>query len=111
MKHCEWHLQPFKTEAVCVKPSRLSAIPGPLTVSEVKGYGRQKGIREIYRIRDTNTAVSFLPKLQIRIASRQDAGDKVGMQAIADGGQRRSADGQIFVYSHIDQPAAIAPAN
>jgi nitrogen regulatory protein P-II 2 len=75
-----------------------------LTVSEVKGYGRQKGHTEIYR--GTEYAVSFLPKLKIEIAIASDAVDKA-VEAIATSAKTgQIGDGKIFVYS-IDQAMRI----
>lgn len=68
-----------------------------LTVSEVKGYGRQKGHTEIYR--GTEYAVSFLPKIKVELAVSDDLADKVveTISAAAQTGQ--IGDGKIFVYN------------
>jgi nitrogen regulatory protein P-II 2 len=65
-------IKPFKLDEVREALTAIG-IQG-LTVSEVKGYGRQKGHTEIYR--GTEYAVSFLPKLKIEIAVASDAVDK-----------------------------------
>jgi nitrogen regulatory protein P-II 2 len=67
-----------------------------LTVTEVKGYGRQKGHTEIYR--GAEYAVSFLPKLKIEVAVASDQVDKVvdAITGAAKTGQ--IGDGKIFVY-------------
>ena len=66
-----------------------------MTVTEVKGYGRQKGHTEIYR--GTEYAVSFLPKLKVEVAVASNQVDKVieAITAAAKTGQ--IGDGKIFV--------------
>src|SRR5690606_9926959 len=72
-------IKPFKLEEV---RDALTAIGvHGLTVTEVKGYGRQKGHTEIYR--GAEYAVSFLPKLKIEVAVPADLADKV-VDTIAD---------------------------
>ena len=68
-----------------------------LTVTEVKGYGRQKGHTEIYR--GAEYAVSFLPKLKIEVAVASELVPQVidAITAAARTGQ--SGDGKIFVTS------------
>jgi nitrogen regulatory protein P-II 2 len=67
-----------------------------MTVTEVKGYGRQKGHTEIYR--GTEYAVSFLPKLKVEVAVAANQLDKVieAISAAAKTGQ--IGDGKIFVF-------------
>ncbi|MFN3499022.1 MAG: P-II family nitrogen regulator [Pannonibacter indicus] len=75
-----------------------------LTVTEVKGYGRQKGHTEIYR--GTEYAVSFLPKLKIEVAVSSESVDKV-VEVISGAAKTgQIGDGKIFVYS-IDQVVRI----
>ncbi|MBC7282471.1 MAG: P-II family nitrogen regulator [Hoeflea sp.] len=95
-------IKPFKLDEV---REALTAIGVQgLTVSEVKGYGRQKGHTEIYR--GAEYAVSFLPKLKIEIAVATDAVDKT-IEAIAMAAKTgQIGDGKIFVYS-IDQAMRI----
>ena len=67
-----------------------------LTVSEVKGYGRQKGHTEIYR--GTEYAVSFLPKIKVEVAVNDDLADQV-VETISSAAQTgQIGDGKIFVY-------------
>ena len=67
-----------------------------LTVSEVKGYGRQKGHTEIYR--GTEYAVSFLPKIKVEVAVNDDLADQV-VSTISDAAQTgQIGDGKVFVY-------------
>jgi nitrogen regulatory protein P-II 2 len=75
-----------------------------LTVTEVKGYGRQKGHTEIYR--GAEYAVSFLPKLKIEVAVASGLVDKV-IDAIAGAARTgQIGDGKIFVYE-IEQAVRI----
>jgi nitrogen regulatory protein P-II 2 len=67
-----------------------------MTVSEVKGYGRQKGHTEIYR--GAEYAVNFLPKLKIEVAVADDQVDKVVDAIIGAAKTGQIGDGKIFVY-------------
>ena len=87
-------IKPFKLDEV------RDALTGigvhGLTVTEVKGYGRQKGHTEIYR--GTEYAVNFLPKIKIEVAVPSEQADKVvdAITAAAKTGQ--IGDGKIFVF-------------
>ena len=86
-------IKPFKLEEV--RDALTSIGVHGLTVSEVKGYGRQKGHTEIYR--GAEYAVSFLPKLKIEVAIAADMVERVidAITAAARTGQ--IGDGKIFV--------------
>lgn len=88
-------IKPFKLDDV---REALTAIGVQgLTVSEVKGYGRQKGQTEIYR--GAEYAVNFLPKLKIEIVTSSDQVDAV-VNAISDAAKTgQIGDGKIFVVS------------
>ena len=66
-------IKPFKLDEVRDALTKIG-VQG-LTVTEVKGYGRQKGHTEIYR--GAEYAVSFLPKIKLEIACASDQVDKV----------------------------------
>lgn len=88
-------IKPFKLDEV---RDALTAIGvHGMTVTEVKGYGRQKGHTEIYR--GTEYAVSFLPKLKIEVAVATEQVDKVieSISGAAKTGQ--IGDGKIFVLN------------
>ncbi|KAA2233417.1 P-II family nitrogen regulator [Salinarimonas soli] len=86
-------IKPFKLEEVRDALNSLG-VHG-LTVTEVKGYGRQKGHTEIYR--GAEYAVSFLPKLKIEVAVAADAVASV-IEAIAGAARTgQIGDGKIFV--------------
>ena len=86
-------IKPFKLDAVREQLTSLG-VQG-LTVSEVKGFGRQKGHTEIYR--GAEYAVNFVPKLKIEIAVTSDLAAKTieAIQTSASTGQ--IGDGKIFV--------------
>ncbi len=95
----------MKYVVAIIKPSRLEDVRQALnaldvhgiTVTEVKGYGRQKGHSEIYR--GTEYAVHFLPKLKLEIAADDTQVDAI-CAAIRDGAQTgRIGDGKIFIMS------------
>lgn len=95
-------IKPFKLDEVREALTAVG-IQG-LTVTEVKGYGRQKGHTEIYR--GTEYAVSFLPKLKIEIAVSADLVEKA-VEAIASSAKTgQIGDGKIFVYQ-IEQAVRI----
>ena len=88
-------IKPFKLEEVRDALTGLG-VHG-LTVTEVKGYGRQKGHTEIYR--GAEYAVSFLPKLKIEVAVPTDQADTV-VEAISSAAKTgQIGDGKIFVFS------------
>jgi nitrogen regulatory protein P-II 2 len=95
-------IKPFKLDEVREALTALG-IEG-LTVTEVKGYGRQKGHTEIYR--GAEYAVSFLPKIRIDVAVAGDLADKAveAIRTAARTGQ--IGDGKIFVFG-IDQAVRI----
>jgi nitrogen regulatory protein P-II 2 len=87
-------IKPFKLEEV---RDALTAIGvHGLTVTEVKGYGRQKGHTEIYR--GAEYAVSFLPKLKIEVAVSAEMADTAVEAIVAAARTGQIGDGKIFVY-------------
>jgi nitrogen regulatory protein P-II 2 len=86
-------IKPFKLDEVREALTPLG-VQG-LTVTEVKGFGRQKGQTEIYRGAEYH--VSFLPKLKIEVAVPDDLADAV-VEAIANAARTgKIGDGKIFV--------------
>jgi len=86
-------IKPFKLEEV--RDALTSIGVHGLTVTEVKGYGRQKGHTEIYR--GAEYAVSFLPKLKIEVAVNSEIADKVVEAIVATARTGQIGDGKIFV--------------
>jgi nitrogen regulatory protein P-II 2 len=87
-------IKPFKLDEV--REALVALGVEGVTVSEVKGFGRQKGHTEIYR--GAEYAVSFLPKLKLEVAVKTELADRVveAIQNAARTGQ--IGDGKIFVY-------------
>jgi nitrogen regulatory protein P-II 2 len=95
-------IKPFKLDEV---RDALTAIGvHGMTVTEVKGYGRQKGHTEIYR--GTEYAVSFLPKVKIEIAVPTELVDKVIETISGTAKTGQIGDGKIFVFA-IEQAVRI----
>jgi len=87
-------IKPFKLDEV---RDALTAIGVQgLTVTEVKGYGRQKGHTEIYR--GAEYAVSFLPKLKIEVAVPTTQVDAVVAAITGAARTGQIGDGKIFVF-------------
>ena len=88
-------IKPFKLDEV---RDALTAIGVQgLTVTAVKGYGRQKGHTEIYR--GAEYAVMFLPKLKIEVAIADDLEDRAVAAIAAAAKTGQIGDGKIFVFS------------
>ncbi|HEY7384373.1 MAG TPA: P-II family nitrogen regulator [Beijerinckiaceae bacterium] len=86
-------IKPFKLEEVRDALTALG-VQG-LTVTEVKGYGRQKGHTEIYR--GAEYAVSFLPKIKIEVAVPTDLALRVSDAIAAAARTGQIGDGKIFI--------------
>ena len=86
-------IKPFKLEDVRSALTDLG-LQG-LTVTEVKGYGRQKGHTEIYR--GAEYAVSFLPKIKVEVVVPSSAADKVVEAIVRTARTGQIGDGKIFV--------------
>ena len=87
-------IKPFKLDEVREALTAVG-IQG-LTVTEVKGYGRQKGHTEIYR--GAEYAVNFLPKLKVEVAVGSDLVKKVIAAITGAAKTGQIGDGKIFVY-------------
>ena len=95
MKKIEAIIKPFKMDDVREALGEIG-ITG-MTVSEVKGFGRQKGHTELYR--GAEYMVDFLPKTKIEVVVAADTVDRC-IQAIMDTAQTgKIGDGKIFVTS------------
>ena len=95
-------IKPFKLDEV---REALSAIGVQgITVTEVKGFGRQKGHKELYR--GAEYVVEFLPKVKLEIVVTDDAVEKVVKAIIGGASTGRIGDGKIFV-STIDDAVRI----
>jgi nitrogen regulatory protein P-II 1 len=94
MKKVEAIIQPFRLEPVKEALHGIS-VEG-MTVSEVKGFGRQKGIREVYR--GMEYQVDFIPKVKIEIVTSDDKVAAIVETITAKARTGRIGDGKIFVY-------------
>ncbi|MEA2950621.1 MAG: nitrogen regulatory protein 2 [Alphaproteobacteria bacterium] len=86
-------IKPFKLDDVRDALTALGV--NGMTVTEVKGYGRQKGHTEIYR--GAEYAVNFLPKVRIEVAIPADQADRVVEAITAAAKTGQIGDGKIFV--------------
>ena len=94
MKMVSAVIKPFKLDDVREALSNVG-VQG-VTVTEVKGYGRQKGHTELYR--GAEYVVDFLPKVKLEVAVDDDAAERV-IEAIATSANTgKIGDGKIFVY-------------
>ena len=93
MKKVEAIIKPFKLDEV--KESLHEIGVQGLTVTEVKGFGRQKGHTELYR--GAEYVVDFLPKLKLEIVVADDMLDKVVAAIVESANTGRIGDGKIFV--------------
>ena len=94
MKKIEAIIKPFKLDEV--KEALAGAGVAGMTVSEVKGFGRQKGHTEIYR--GSEYTVDFLPKIKIEIVvadAQKDAAVEAIVKAAKTG---KIGDGKVFVF-------------
>ena len=86
-------IKPFKIEEV--KDALASIGIEGMTVTEVKGFGRQKGHTEIYR--GSEYTVDFLPKVKLEVAVRDDLKDKVVDVIVKTARTGKIGDGKVFV--------------
>jgi nitrogen regulatory protein P-II 1 len=94
MKKIEAIIKPFKLDEVREALSEIG-VTG-LTVTEVKGFGRQKGHTELYR--GAEYVVDFLPKVKVEVVVGADLAEKV-IEAIVNAARTgKIGDGKIFVY-------------
>lgn len=86
-----------------IKPNKLPQVHEALveigvegmTITEVKGYGRQKGHSEVYR--GAEYQVVFVPKIKIEIAASAELSDKIVATIISEAGTGKIGDGKIFI--------------
>ncbi len=95
MKKIEAIIKPFKLDDVKEALNEIG-IQG-MTISEVKGYGRQKGHKEIYR--GAEYVVDFIPKVKIEIVVEADRADEVVDKIREAANTGKIGDGKIFVFS------------
>jgi nitrogen regulatory protein P-II 1 len=87
-------IKPFKLDDV--REALAEAGITGITVTEVKGFGRQKGHTELYR--GAEYVVDFLPKVKLEIAVTNDQVDMVVEAIVKAAGTGKIGDGKVFVY-------------
>ncbi|MEO6562454.1 MAG: P-II family nitrogen regulator [Nitrosospira sp.] len=95
MKKIEAIIKPFKLDEVCEALNEIGV--SGLTVTEVKGFGRQKGHTELYR--GAEYVVDFLPKIKIEIVVTEALVDSIIETIVNVARTGKIGDGKIFVTS------------
>jgi nitrogen regulatory protein P-II 1 len=93
MKKIEAIIKPFKLDEVCEALNEIG-IAG-LTITEVKGFGRQKGHTELYR--GAEYVVDFLPKIKIEIVAEEKLVDNIVDIIVNTARTGKIGDGKIFI--------------
>ncbi len=94
MKKIEAIIRPFKLDEV--KEALVEEGIHGLTISEVRGYGRQKGHTETYR--GSEYRIEFVPKIKIEIVVDEDKAEKVVDAILRTAKTGQVGDGKIFIY-------------
>ena len=94
MKKIEAIIQPHKLDEV--KDALLGIGVDGMTVSEVRGHGRQKGHKEVYRGMEYN--VDLLPKIKIEMVVSDAQADSVVSTLVSSARTGKIGDGKVFVY-------------
>ncbi|HEY9134382.1 MAG TPA: P-II family nitrogen regulator [Pseudomonadales bacterium] len=95
-------IKPFKLDDVRAALSELGV--AGMTISEVKGFGRQKGHTELYR--GAEYVIDFVPKLKLELVVSEDRVDQVVEAIIENTRSGKVGDGKIFITS-VDQVVRI----
>jgi nitrogen regulatory protein P-II 1 len=98
VKKIEAIIQPYKLDEV--KDSLKSIGVDGMTVTEVRGHGRQKGHKEVYR--GMEYEVDMLPKMKIEVVVPDDRLDEVSRTLVASARTGKIGDGKVFVYDVLD---------
>ena len=93
MKKIEAIIKPFKLEEVKDALAEIGVVG--MSVSEVKGFGRQKGHTEIYR--GSEYTIDFLPKVLVEVVVPDDLADKVIDTIVKAAKTEKIGDGKVFV--------------
>ena len=95
MKKIEAIIKPFKLEEV--KDALAEIGVEGMTVTEVKGFGRQKGHTEIYR--GSEYTVDFLPKIKIEVVVADTVADNAAAAIVKAAKTGKIGDGKLFIFS------------
>jgi len=93
MKRITAIIKPFKLDAVREELATVGV--AGITVTEVKGFGRQKGHTEIYR--GSEYTVDFLPKVKIEVVVNDDDASKVAEAIVKSANTGKIGDGKVFI--------------
>jgi nitrogen regulatory protein P-II 1 len=102
MKKIEAYIKPFKLDEV--KEALMEIGVGGMSVTEVKGFGRQKGHKELYR--GSEYQVDFLPKLKIELVVGDGMLERAVQAVIAAAKTGQIGDGKIFI-SNVEEAIRI----
>ena len=94
MKKIEAIIKPFKLDEV--KEALHEVGVSGITVTEAKGFGRQKGHTELYR--GAEYVVDFLPKVKLEVAVTDNQAEQVVEAIVTAAGTGKIGDGKVFVY-------------
>ncbi len=94
MKKIEAIIRPFKLDDVREALSEMG-VRG-MTLTEVKGYGRQKGHTEVYR--GSEYKIDFLPKIKLEIIAKDSMVERIVSTIVKVGKTGEVGDGKIFIY-------------
>lgn len=86
-------IKPFKVDEVKDALTKINV--NGMTISEVKGFGRQKGHKEVYR--GAEYVTDFVPKVEIKIAVNDDVAEEVVRTIIKTAQTGKIGDGKIFI--------------
>jgi nitrogen regulatory protein PII len=98
MKKIEAIIRPFKLDEV--KEALMEEGIRGLTISEVRGYGRQKGHTETYR--GSEYRIEFIPKIKIEVVVEDNKSEKIVEAILKTAKTGQVGDGKIFIYDVID---------
>ncbi len=98
MKKIEAYIKPFKLDEV--KEALMEAGAGGMSVTEVKGFGRQRGHTELYR--GSEYKVDFLPKIRIDVVVKDADVERVVKAIVAAARTGQIGDGKIFISDVAD---------
>jgi nitrogen regulatory protein P-II 1 len=93
MKKIEAYIKPFKLDEV--KEALMEAGVGGISVIEVKGFGRQRGHKELYR--GSEYKVDFLPKIRVEVVAPDAEVERIVKAIIASARTGQIGDGKIFI--------------
>ncbi len=98
MKKIEAYIRPFKLDDVKEALTKLGIMG--MSVSEIKGFGRQRGHTEIYR--GSEYTVDFIPKIKLEIVLKDEYLESAIDAIMESASTGRLGDGKIFVYDVLD---------